>query len=137
MDGVGSIWKLRSYLFVGYFGTARLDITAGGKVSTDATSTSSSTASIGHLGGSKGDVYVSGVGSSLAMKDDLSIGEQGTGTLSIPTRAPSPIPTEQSQLRFRLGSVTINGVGSNGQIAMTSSSANPARATSRSSKEVW
>ncbi|PTX93212.1 hypothetical protein DB345_16435 [Spartobacteria bacterium LR76] len=113
VDGVGSIWKLRSYLFVGYFGTGRLDITAGGKVATDETSTSGSTASIGHMSGSTGNVYVSGVGSTLAIKDDLSVGEQGSGTLSIANNGKvSNSYGTIGNYASGSGSVTVNGVGS-------------------------
>lgn len=113
VDGVGSIWKLRSYLFVGYFGSGRLDITAGGKVASDMTSSAGSTASIGHLSGSTGNVYVSGVGSTLAMKDDLSIGEQGSGTLSIANKGTvSNSYGTIGNYASGSGSVTVNGVGS-------------------------
>ncbi|MBN8711095.1 MAG: hypothetical protein BGO12_15380 [Verrucomicrobia bacterium 61-8] len=113
VDGIGSIWKLRSYLFVGYFGTARLDITAGGKVATDDSSSAASSASIGHLGGSHGDAYVSGVGSTWAMKDDLSVGEQGSGTLSISNKGTvSNSYGTIGNYASGSGSVTVNGVGS-------------------------
>ncbi|GAT33813.1 PEP-CTERM protein-sorting domain-containing protein [Terrimicrobium sacchariphilum] len=113
VDGIGSIWKLRSYLFVGYFGTARLDITAGGKVATDETSTSASSASVGHLGGSNGDVSVTGVGSTWAIKDDLSVGEQGTGTLTISNKGTvSNSYGTIGNYASGSGTVTINGVGS-------------------------
>ncbi len=70
-------------------------------------------ASIGHLGGSKGDVYVSGVGSTWAMKDDLSIGEQGSGTLSISNKGTvSNSYGTIGNYASGSGSVTINGVGS-------------------------
>lgn len=113
VDGVGSIWKLRSYLFVGYFGTAKLDITAGGKVATDEASSAASSASIGHLGGSHGDASVTGVGSTWAMKNDLSIGEQGHGTLLISNKGSvSNSYGTIGNYASGWGSVTVNGVGS-------------------------
>lgn len=110
VDGVGSTWAVQSYFFVGYFGTAELNITSGGTVKTAESSTSSSSASIGHLLGSEGTVNVNGVGSTWAMKNDLSVGEQGEGMLNISnkgkvTNAYGTIGNYASGT----GTVTING----------------------------
>ncbi len=113
VSGSGTTWTITSYLFVGYFGTARLDITAGGKVGPASSTTGSASAFIGHLGGSHGDVYVSGIGSTWQVWNDLSIGEQGTGTLSISNQGTvSNAYGTIGNYASGTGTVTINGAGS-------------------------
>ena len=111
VDGTGSQWTLSSHMFIGYSGAAHLDITAGGTVQSDSLARAS--AFIGHLSGANGSVAVNGVGSKWIVKNDLNVGEQGTGTLSISNQGNvSNAYAAIGDQTAGWGSVTVNGVGS-------------------------
>ena len=82
VDGVGSEWNVSSsYLYVGNMGTGSLVVSHGGKVT-------SGTGSLGVNQGSEGTVTIDGVGSGGVssmwnMSSTLSVGVEGTGTLSV------------------------------------------------------
>ena len=111
VGGTGSEWTLSSHLFIGYSGTAQLDITAGGTVQSD--SIAGASAFIGHLAGANGSVDVNGVGSKWIVKNDLNVGGQGTGTLSISNQGNvSNAYAAIGDQTTGWGSATVNGVGS-------------------------
>jgi T5SS/PEP-CTERM-associated repeat protein len=77
VDGAGSSWTDTGNLYVGQTGTGVLTIRNGGAVSNG---------SDGHIGanaGATGTVTVTGAGSSWTNAGTLSVGEAGTGTLTI------------------------------------------------------
>jgi len=77
VNGSNSLWKMPgTSLFVGYFGTGVLNITAGGDIS-------NSGAAIGHAAGSSGTATVSGAGSQWQINGAITVGRSGTGTLEI------------------------------------------------------
>lgn len=111
VDGTGSMLLLSSLQFIAYSGTAHLNISAGGTVQSDSLTTAS--AFVGHLAGASGYVDVSGTGSQWVIQNDLNIGVEGSGTLSISTEgnvsnAYGTIGGETGGS----GSATVNGVGS-------------------------
>jgi outer membrane autotransporter protein len=77
VDGTDSTWANSSDLFVGFDGSGTLNITNGGAVSNDGFG------SIGEGTGSTGTVTVDGAGSTWANSSYLSVGFDGSGTLSI------------------------------------------------------
>lgn len=76
VSGTGSTWTNTVVCFVGYLGTARLNILAGGQV------LGSTSTSIGESTGSNGTVIVDGAGSAWT-GGSLTIAGNGTGYLSI------------------------------------------------------
>jgi T5SS/PEP-CTERM-associated repeat protein/autotransporter-associated beta strand protein len=75
VDGAGSKWTGISDLYVGYIGTGRLDITAGGSVS-------SGHGHVGYFSGSTATVTVDGAGSTWNNGHDLDVGDLGMGTVT-------------------------------------------------------
>jgi outer membrane autotransporter protein len=73
----GSGWLSNSTIYVGMFGTGTLNIEGGGTV------TNAQSGYIGNYGGSAGAVAVTGIGSTWANTDYLSVGYMGTGALTI------------------------------------------------------
>jgi subtilase-type serine protease len=80
VDGAGSSWTISSStLEIGSSGIGLLKITNGGVVTADS-------AVVGNLAGSTGTLIVDGANSrftTTGTSDDLTIGQQGTGTLTI------------------------------------------------------
>ncbi|MFK4823049.1 autotransporter domain-containing protein, partial [Ochrobactrum quorumnocens] len=75
--GSGSGWLSNSTIYVGMFGTGTLNIEDGGTVS------NAQSGYIGNYGGSAGAVAVTGIGSTWANADYLSVGYMGSGALTI------------------------------------------------------
>ncbi|MBN1396123.1 MAG: hypothetical protein JW959_13960 [Pirellulales bacterium] len=79
VDGAGSTWTNNCILYVGYHGTAALNITNGGKVDCDC----DYECFIGVDSGSRGTVTVDGAGSTWTNNCILDVGRSGSGTLNI------------------------------------------------------
>jgi T5SS/PEP-CTERM-associated repeat protein len=77
VSGSGSTWDNLVVCFVGYLGTATLNITNGGEVSGE------SQASIGESDASNGTVTVDGTGSTWTQFEAITVGGNGAGTLNI------------------------------------------------------
>ncbi|MDJ0513734.1 MAG: autotransporter domain-containing protein [Methyloceanibacter sp.] len=83
VTGDGSVWENTGNLYVGYYGTGTLNIENGGRVSTE------QEAYIGLMNGGNGEVTVTGedpitgVKSTLETRDNLVVGDNGTGTLVV------------------------------------------------------
>jgi fibronectin-binding autotransporter adhesin len=105
VEGAGSRWgKFGDNLRVGMSGRGTLKVL--GKARVD-----SYDASIGIDTGSSGTVIVDGVGSTWTVRDRLSIGNSGSGTLSITNGATSG--TSYGYIGGASGAVIVNGAGSN------------------------
>ena len=81
VDGAGSTWSSGGFLYVGNGGSGVLSITNGDNVSS--TSSSSGGSCIGNNSGTTGVVRVDGVGSAWVWSSGLTVGNSGSGTLSI------------------------------------------------------
>ncbi|CUU19012.1 Bll7882 protein CDS [Bradyrhizobium sp.] len=107
IDGAGSAWTASNLFAVGYYGTGTLTIQNGGTVS------NTNIGLIGSNTGSTGTVTVDGVGSSWTNSGDLSVGNSGTGTLTI--RNGGTVSSVTGVLGHNVGStgtVTVDGAGS-------------------------
>jgi T5SS/PEP-CTERM-associated repeat protein len=112
VGGAGSTWTNSNYLLVGYAGTGSLAISNGGKVSVAANGLGTA---IGYNAGSSGTVTVDGVGSNWSNSGGLTVGNSGTGSLTI-TNGGS---VTDFVLGFKIGSVAggqgtviVDGAGS-------------------------
>ncbi|PJG52832.1 autotransporter outer membrane beta-barrel domain-containing protein [Bradyrhizobium forestalis] len=107
VDGAGSSWTDGANLFVGQSGTGTLTISNGGAVSNGAD---------GHIGanaGATGTVTVAGAGSSWTNAGTLSVGEAGTGTLTIASGGTVSNTTAViGASSGATGTVTVTGTGS-------------------------
>ncbi|WP_051311099.1 autotransporter domain-containing protein [Bradyrhizobium sp. Cp5.3] len=107
VDGAGSSWTDGANLFVGQSGTGTLTISNGGAVSNGAD---------GHIGansGATGTVTVAGAGSSWTNAGTLSVGEAGTGALTIASGGTVSNTTAIiGASSGATGTVTVTGAGS-------------------------
>lgn len=107
VDGSGSLLDIGNELQVAFRGNdAQLAIRNGGEAR-------SNTSAVGVLGGSFGQVFVSGAGSIWSVTDVLTIGQRGTGQLSISDGG--QVASRAGLLGERAGSVgavLIDGAGS-------------------------
>ncbi|MEX2308097.1 MAG: hypothetical protein WD738_10920 [Pirellulales bacterium] len=106
--GIGSTWTDSGALYIGNYGDGTLNITAGGRVTVNASGY------IGREGGSMGEVNVDGAGSILTTSSDLWAGFGGNGTLSITGGADvsSPDDGRIGHVEGSIGEVTVDGSGS-------------------------
>lgn len=76
--GAGSNWKsgLESTIYVGYAGTGTVNVTDAGRVDEGKTY-------VGYVAGSDGNLSLSGVGSTWVCHRGLSLGYQGSGTVTV------------------------------------------------------
>jgi T5SS/PEP-CTERM-associated repeat protein len=77
VSGAGSLWSTGTFLGVGDFGFATLQVTSGGRVST------SGDVVLGDNAGSRGEVTVDGAGSVLETTGLLDVSQPGEATLTI------------------------------------------------------
>jgi T5SS/PEP-CTERM-associated repeat protein/autotransporter-associated beta strand protein len=100
VDGAGSKW-VTSSLTVGQFASGTLTVTNGGQVQC------AGSGIIGDNAGATGSVTVDGAGSRLTVTNDLTVGNSGTGTLSV---TGGGVLNTAALLRVsNTGSVTANG----------------------------
>ena len=110
VTGAGSTWTNPGHLYVGQFGTATLDITDGGSI------TSSSGTFIGHGTGGIGNVTVGGGTGTSTLNGAVSVGNGGTGTLDITTGG--AVTGGSGQIAYAtLGSTGTVNIGSDTGIA--------------------
>jgi len=76
VSGVGSEWNITNQLSVGREGIGRLEVLAGGKLTSD-------NGQIGETAGADGSVVVDGVGSSWTIANVQIIGNLGQGSLTV------------------------------------------------------
>ena len=103
----GGTLAISDDFYVGYEGTGTLTIEAGGQVS------NSEDGCLGYRAGSTGTATVTGAGSTWTVSEDLSIGEEGAGTLNI--EAGGQVSSSWASLGFDPGSTgaaTVTGAGS-------------------------
>ena len=109
VDGPGSLLSASSYFYVGLYGSGTLEITNGGEVDANGPE-----AVVGYVAGSDSLVTVDGAGSLFSVLDDLTIGNEGKGTLHVTNGG----EVEGGNRVFigdsssGVGSVTVDGVGS-------------------------
>lgn len=110
VTGNGSQWTNISSLFVGYEGTGKLTIDAGGTVSN---LQYQSRGYLGYTSGSTGMVSVTGRGSQWNNRHSLTVGQEGSGALTI--EAGGTVNSAGGELGSRVGAmgvVTLDGNGS-------------------------
>ncbi|HET6526816.1 autotransporter outer membrane beta-barrel domain-containing protein [Sphingopyxis sp.] len=83
VTGPDSVWNLSNSLQVGREGSGELTISNGGVVSTAAAHISVDFRTIGSRQGASGEVTVTGAGSAWLGDANLTVGGEGTGTLTI------------------------------------------------------
>lgn len=83
VDGAGSSWNIGGHLFVGEEGAGSLDITGGGVVSLDPSTSGAAYLAVGSRQGAAGTVRVTGAGSQWSGRDGFFVGAEGAGTLVI------------------------------------------------------
>ena len=108
VNGVDSTLTTNSELYVGYNGTGTLNVLDGAKA------TSNGTFSVGRFSTGDGTLNVDGTGSVLTAIEDISIGHEGTGSLSI-TNGGEFVGGRVVQAGKELGStgtILVDGVGS-------------------------
>ncbi len=82
ISGVGSTWTSANQLWIGHNGEGSLTVQNGGTLVTTGTGGTASTI-LGTFAGSRGDVTVTGVGSTWTSSSELRVGNTGDGTLTI------------------------------------------------------
>jgi len=112
VSGTGSEWASSGNLTVGNGGEGVLNITTGGHVS------STADAILGNAAGAQGSVVVSGTDARLDLAGGMTIGNAGTGSLTISnggqvTSAGSTIASASTGV----GEVTITGAGSSWNVS--------------------
>ncbi|HEY0597011.1 autotransporter outer membrane beta-barrel domain-containing protein [Sphingopyxis sp.] len=83
VDGPNSVWNLSNALQIGREGSGELTISNGGIVSTAAAPVSLDFRTIGSQQGASGEVTVTGAGSAWLGDANLTVGGEGTGTLTV------------------------------------------------------
>lgn len=73
----GGTWESTAEVDVGFYGSGTLNITAGGVVIT------TTGTSLGRFAGSSGTVLLSGAGSTWTANTDVTVGELGTGSMTV------------------------------------------------------
>jgi len=107
VTGTGSTWSNSDVLYIGYGGTGTLTIADGGLV------TSSTHVYLGDSSDFTGTVTVTGSGSTWANSGTLSVGNYGTGTLTIENGGSVSNAAAAVGDKFgSTGTVTVTGAGS-------------------------
>jgi len=103
--GAGSSWQSSNLLYVGFNGSGSLTVSSG------ATVAGGPNARFGYNAGSSGTVLVTGTDSSLTTTGTLTVGWNGTASLSV-TDGATVTGSIVQIARFTTGSATVSGSGS-------------------------
>ena len=117
VNGAGSAWNTAGSL-IGYSGTGTLAVTGGGLLSTGSVG-------IGSNAGASGTATVGGAGSTLTT-GDLFVGVSGAGTLHLTAggQVSSSVNSTIALNASSIGTVTVDGIGSNAKASKWASSSN-------------
>lgn len=108
VNGMNSAWNNTNDLYIAALGTGTVNVETGGTVNIGNTTT------LGYFSGANGTINVSGENSKLSTADGLTVGREGTGTMTISGKG--TVESHRAivgQLAGSVGTATVTGDQSN------------------------